>query len=707
MPKISVVIPIYNVEEYLEDTLNCLLKQSFIEEMEVLMIDDGSTDNSRYIIEKYALDYDNFHAFHKENEGISNSRNMGIDLAKGEYIQFLDGDDYISEKGYETLYELAKKNNSDIVSSRLVRLRRYNIKDSYFFLQGYKNITESLDSVDLNEYPEVLWDIFSTNKLYKTEFLRKNNLKFKQMRYYEDAPFGLESMILADKISICNDIFYYWRIRENQNFSITQQYSDINNFKNRIKMILLCNEIMNKENLNERLKNELYYRWADYDLNIYLKIFCQYDKEYYPEIIRDFKDVMNIIPDEIINSLNSTKKILYKMVENEDIEGLNYFSEMIPDLMINPHIPENLDEEYKQLIDFESDAQKENLYVRISKITGDDDNILINFKEIINYLNDDYPHQTKAILVDKDNNEYPLELNEDFKGNEYEASDEEFSENPYEHLKEQQIIVPISLITDKKHMKIKIEYSTEEFKKENYLRNSGRDAIEYDGFDVEIGIEKNGIFFMDIRPTSDLSISIDNIDFNNDIFTFYGTSSEKIDAIYIENVIDSEKITYPVISEIEDISIAKEDAGELVSEEKMDGEDKCNYGISFSIPYEDILNHPIRKWEIKVENKFKSIRVARKFEFYRQFNKIYIINARNKLLISDDFYNIFEALDESREKSNVLNKKVNLLKKENKELVKDQTRLKNENDELEKRLEDFKSRFVVKFTDKMKRFIRI
>ena len=207
MPKISVVIPIYNVEEYLEDTLNCLLKQSFIEEMEVLMIDDGSTDNSRYIIEKYALDYDNFHAFHKENEGISNSRNMGIDLAKGEYIQFLDGDDYISEKGYETLYELAKKNNSDIVSSRLVRLRRYNIKDSYFFLQGYKNITESLDSVDLNEYPEVLWDIFSTNKLYKTEFLRKNNLKFKQMRYYEDAPFGLESMILADKISPCSIAF--------------------------------------------------------------------------------------------------------------------------------------------------------------------------------------------------------------------------------------------------------------------------------------------------------------------------------------------------------------------------------------------------------------------------------------------------------------------------------------------------------------------
>ena len=63
-PKISVIVPIFNVEEYLEDVLNCLLNQSFIENMEILMIDDGSSDNSRYIIEKYALDYDNFYAFH-------------------------------------------------------------------------------------------------------------------------------------------------------------------------------------------------------------------------------------------------------------------------------------------------------------------------------------------------------------------------------------------------------------------------------------------------------------------------------------------------------------------------------------------------------------------------------------------------------------------------------------------------------------------
>ena len=85
-PKISVIVPIYNVEEYLEESLNCLLNQTFIENMEILMIDDGSSDNSRYIIERYALDYENFHAIHNENQGIPTTRNCGLDLAKGEYV---------------------------------------------------------------------------------------------------------------------------------------------------------------------------------------------------------------------------------------------------------------------------------------------------------------------------------------------------------------------------------------------------------------------------------------------------------------------------------------------------------------------------------------------------------------------------------------------------------------------------------------------
>lgn len=656
-PKISVIIPIFNVEEYLEDTLNCLLNQTIIEDMEILMIDDGSTDNSRYIIEKYALDYDNFHAFHQENQGPSKSRNLGISLAKGEYIQFLDSDDYIIPNGYESLYELAKRNDSDIASSLMVRLKRYNVKDSYFFIEGYKNIDETLDSVNLNDYPELIWDTFSTNKLFKKEFILKNNLKFKHTGYYEDVPFGLESLILADKISILRDVFYFWRIRENNNLSITQQYSNIDNFKDRIKMIGFCNEIIERENANEDLKNELYFKWLNYDLNIYLRKFYQYDESFYPEIIKEIKDILSIIPKEIIDKLNSYKKILYKMVENEDIESLISFSKVIPKLITNPHIPEQLGEEYKKYIDFESDAKKEKLNARIHAIDHDEENILIEFKERINYLKNDYPHKSKATLVSENNDEYPLELNEN-------------SNN-------KQIIVPIDLIKNHEKVKIKMEYCAQDFKKESFLRNSKRDAIEFDGFDVEIGIERNGIFSMNTRPTSNLSISIENVDFGKEMFKFYGTSNEEINTAYIDNVLDSKIIEYDAISEkIED-----------------------QYKISFSIPYEDILSQPIRKWEIKVKNPFKKMKVAKKFEFYRQYDKIYIINARNKLLISDDFYNPYKELNEKNEKLIISNNK-------NKDLINKNNQLTEKNKKLKENINAYENRFVVRFIDKLKKLFK-
>ena len=678
IPKISVIIPIFNVEEYLEDTLNCLLNQTIIEDMEILMIDDGSTDNSRYIIEKYALDYDNFHAFHQENQGPSKSRNLGISLAKGEYIQFLDSDDYISPDGYESLYELAKRNDSDIASSVMVRLKRYNVKDSYFFIKGYKNIDKTMDSVNLNDYPELIWDTFSTNKLFKKEFILKNDLKFSHTGYYEDVPFGLESLMLTDKISILKDVFYFWRIRENSNLSITQQYSNVDNFKDRIKMIGFCNDIIERENVNENIKNELYFKWLDYDLNIYLKKFYQYDEAFYPELIKEIKNILDMIPKEIFNKLNSYKKILYEMVEKEDIEGLIGFSKIIPKLITNPQIPDSLGEEYKKHIDFESDAKKEKLNARISSINHDEENILIEFKERVNYLKYDYPHESKATLVSENNDEYPLELNENSKN--------------------KQIIVPIDLIKDHEKVKIKMEYCTQDFKKESFLRNSKRDAIEFDGFDVEIGIERNGIFSMNTRPTSNFIISIENIDFYDGLFRFNGTSDEEISTAYIDNVLDSKIIEYDAISEkIED-----------------------KYKISFSIPYEDILSQPIRKWEIKVKNPFKKMRVAKKFEFYRQYDKIYIINARNKLLISDDFYNPYKELNEKNEKiidskkeNKRLKKSIDELKHENnnldaknKDLMNENNQLTEKNKNLKEIINAYKNRFVVRFTDKLKKLFR-
>ena len=130
MIKISVILPIFNGDFYLQEALDSIVNQTIIDDIEVIMVDNGSTDDSRHIIEKYALDYDNFYAYHIENKGVTFARNFGMDLAKGEYIHFMDADDYLSSEAYEKLYNLASKFNHDIVTGRFLRFnnrRTWNI----------------------------------------------------------------------------------------------------------------------------------------------------------------------------------------------------------------------------------------------------------------------------------------------------------------------------------------------------------------------------------------------------------------------------------------------------------------------------------------------------------------------------------------------------------------------------------------------------
>ena len=279
------------------------------------------------------------------------------------------------------------------------------------------------------------------------------------------------------------------------------------------------------------------------------------------------------------------------------------------------------------------------------------------------------------------------------------------------------------MLFEKDHLKIKIEYITADFKKESYLINSKREIIEFDNFDVEIGIETNRLFFMNIRPTNNLNMQIHDIEFDNGIFKLYGVSNERIDNIFLENVISFEKIYYQVESE---------------------KENDDDFNINFTIPYVDILNAPVRKWEIKVDGTFKIIELNKRYEFYSQHTKIYFVNTRNKFLVSNDFYNIFDELYENnieiyeltndkkelkisnrtlikenkkltkknknltnknkkltKKNKNLTNKNTNLTEK-NKILKQNNDKLKKKNIKLEKKIEEYKSRLAVRLADKMK-----
>ena len=188
MPAVSVIIPVFNREECIEKTVTDILNQ-MLDEIEVICIDDGSTDNSLSILQSLASQDDRVRVFQEENQGAGFARNNGIKKAKGEYIFFLDSDDSIySCNSIKELYESARSNNADVCGGKL-----YIKKDNDFHLE---KITEC-GSVGFVNFSDYQYDYYFQRFLYKTSFIKSNELVFPKIRLYEDPVFLLNVMMKA------------------------------------------------------------------------------------------------------------------------------------------------------------------------------------------------------------------------------------------------------------------------------------------------------------------------------------------------------------------------------------------------------------------------------------------------------------------------------------------------------------------------------
>lgn len=231
MKKISVIVPVYNVEKYLGKCLGTLANQT-LEDIEIIVVNDGTKDNSQKIIDKYCKKYPKiFKCVVKENGGQGSARNLGLALATGEYIAYVDSDDYVEKNMFELLYETAIKNDSDIVicGNHVVNEKYEIIKDEI-----YKN-EKLIFSVDSS--PNVLFDKMAVwNKIYKTDFLKGLKLEFRSKKWYEDFDFSVIALINAKKISVVEEPLYYYVLRNgstminsniDRNIEITEAFDNI------------------------------------------------------------------------------------------------------------------------------------------------------------------------------------------------------------------------------------------------------------------------------------------------------------------------------------------------------------------------------------------------------------------------------------------------------------------------------------------------
>lgn len=197
---ISIIIPVYNVENYLKDCLNSILNQSFYD-IEIILVDDGSTDSSGKICDDYALIDSRIRVFHKENGGVSIARNLGLDNALGDWVMFVDADDFLLQNSIVTLFQAANRDNSDIVFGNAKRL----VGDNHYTIFNLKN---SKTNEILHSLPSLtLWGY-----LMKRKPLVDNSIRFVDgLAYSEDAVFLDEAALFYKQLSIIDDFVYVYR----------------------------------------------------------------------------------------------------------------------------------------------------------------------------------------------------------------------------------------------------------------------------------------------------------------------------------------------------------------------------------------------------------------------------------------------------------------------------------------------------------------
>lgn len=215
MTDISIIVPIYNAEKYLNKCIKSLINQTK-ENLEFILVNDGSTDSSEEIIKSYKDKRIKY--FKNKNQGIGKTRNFGMQKATGKYIMFLDSDDYLATNACEELFSKAEKDNLDLVINNFYRVEEETEKKVEVIIPEFKNTT-------LKENKSLLLDVNVApwNKLYKSELLKKNKIQFVEDLKYEDAPFVVEAMDKAKKIGYIKKFLNYYVIHKNSETTVRDE----------------------------------------------------------------------------------------------------------------------------------------------------------------------------------------------------------------------------------------------------------------------------------------------------------------------------------------------------------------------------------------------------------------------------------------------------------------------------------------------------
>lgn len=359
---ISVIIPVFNTACYLPDCLDSILNQT-LDNIEIICINDGSTDNSLEILEYYQKKDNRIKIINKANGGQGIARNIGMDNAVGEYIAFVDSDDFIKEDMFEKLYNSSKRHNLDLVMCKVASFDELTneINDSlWYYSLGIFNDFEK-DVFSHKDTRDFTCEISVTpyNKLYKNSFIKKNNIRFAENLIFEDEVFFYEVYLKANKVSIVNETLYYYRINRKGSTVEKTEYKDYSDIVPIFKLIM--EKFMETNN------------WDDYKVNvsnrfIHLMLwrYSQTSKKFRKPFFNSLKELLiqllkdNVIKDNLSLKIKHRVNLLVNSVDYEDFvikDRFKLFSVVMACYNVENYISDAIESVINQSFGFESNVE--------------------------------------------------------------------------------------------------------------------------------------------------------------------------------------------------------------------------------------------------------------------------------------------------------------------------------------------------------------
>ena len=253
VPRISVVVPIYEVEAYLADCLRSLAAQT-APDLEIVMVDDGSTDGSAAIAERFAARDRRFRLISQANGGLGHARNAGVAAATGEFLAFVDSDDVVPCEAYELLVAALDRTGSDFACGNVLRLADDGTSQAPFLAETF---ARTRLKTHVSRFRPLLADRTAWNKLWRREFWEANELRFPEGVLHDDIPVTLPAHVAARSVDVLAEPVYHWRIRSDGERSITQRRLEMRALVDRLAAIEHVREYLARDG-TRRLR-----RWYD------------------------------------------------------------------------------------------------------------------------------------------------------------------------------------------------------------------------------------------------------------------------------------------------------------------------------------------------------------------------------------------------------------------------------------------------------------